>query len=1091
MVPTVLPNITALKPGDHVCYLYETIAEHRSVLTPFLHQGLVCKEKILYIIDMNTAESIFDYLEDEGLVVEPYLTSGQLRILTVADTYMHRGYFDPEAMIAWLHAETEHALAEGYSALRITSEMTWALQGFPGSNRLIEYEAKLNTFFAENQCLGLCQYDRQHFGPAILLEVLATHPLAIVGTEVYDNVYYLPPPDFLGQNRPAAMLRYWVENLATQKQMAEALRQAYDDLEMRVWERTVELEEANRVSQEEIIERKRIEGELLQSLSREQVLRTEAEVAQQRLAFLAEASSVLASSLDYEATLESIACLTIPMLADWCVIDLLEADGSLRRVASVHVDPEKEALVREMHRRYPPRLDSLSIVSRVLRTGQSEIIHDIPATYLASIAQDEDHLQCILQLDPKSTMAVPLITRGRVLGALSLRLTQTERRYGSADLILAEELARRAALAIDNARLYTELHQSQQMLKLVLDTIPHYVFWKDRESVYLGCNAVFARAVGLQPEEVVGKTDDAMGATPEEAAFFHQIDRQVMEQNTPQYHIIEQVHRPDGRVVWVEANKVPLHNTQGEVMGVLCTYEDITERKQVAEALHESEEKYRKLFEESRDAIMISTREGRYLEVNQSTLDLFGYTREEILRIDARQLYASPADRDYYRQEIEEKGYVRNYEIKLRKKDSTIIDCLSSASVWRAPDGSIGGYLAIVRDITDHKRLESQLRQTQKMEAIGTLAGGIAHDFNNILAAILGYTELALYDVPPESLTQCNLQEVLTAGKRAKDLVEQILTFSRQREQERKPIQLPLIVKEALKLLRASLPATITIQQQIDDTAGIVRADPTQMHQVMMNLCTNAEHAMRKTGGVLAVCLEPIVVSAEFAATHPPLQSGPHVQITVRDTGHGMEPHILERIFEPFFTTKGVGEGTGLGLSMVHGIVTDHHGAITVESTPGQGTTFKIYLPCIQSITREETPSEEMIPGGTECILFVDDEETLACLGQHLLERLGYTVVVYTSSREALEAFHAAPHRFDLVITDQTMPHLTGDLLTKELRQIRPDIPIILCTGFSHTMSAEKALALGINAYLLKPLVARDLALAIRHVFAQSQKENT
>jgi signal transduction histidine kinase/CheY-like chemotaxis protein len=382
------------------------------------------------------------------------------------------------------------------------------------------------------------------------------------------------------------------------------------------------------------------------------------------------------------------------------------------------------------------------------------------------------------------------------------------------------------------------------------------------------------------------------------------------------------------------------------------------------------------------------------------------------------------------------------------------------------------------------QRLEAQLRQSQKMEAIGTLAGGIAHDFNNILGIIIGYTELAVLDIPRDSSPWHNLQEVLAATTRAKNLVRQILTFSRKSDIRHIPVQLPSLVKETLKLMRASLPATIEIRQQITEDVGPILADPTQMHQVLMNLCTNAAHAMRETGGILEVRVEAVEVDDAFAATHPELHPGAHVRLTIRDTGCGMEPEVLERIFEPFFTTKDVGEGTGMGLAMVHGIVADCGGTITVHSTPGEGTSFVLYLPCIPETAGDTEHAEDPIPRGKGCILFVDDEVMLARWGQTTLERLGYDVVARTSSIEALEAFRAMPQRFDVVITDQTMPNMTGEALARALRRIRPDIPIILCTGFSHFMDAEKAKALGIDAFCMKPLVARDLAATIRQVLA-------
>jgi PAS domain S-box-containing protein len=394
-------------------------------------------------------------------------------------------------------------------------------------------------------------------------------------------------------------------------------------------------------------------------------------------------------------------------------------------------------------------------------------------------------------------------------------------------------------------------------------------------------------------------------------------------------------------------------------------------------------------------------------------------------------------------------------------------------------------FIGIVRDITLRKRLESQLRQLQKMEAIGTLVGGIAHDFNNILAAILGYAELALSKVSQRSPARRYLQEVLKAARRAKDLVQQILAFSRHTEVERRPVQLLPLVREALSLLRASLPSTIEMRHFLDPGVGSVLADPTQMHQILMNLGANAEYAMRQTGGILDIRLEAVELDTVAAAAHPKLKPGSYVRLTVRDTGHGMPPEVMERIFEPFFTTKGVGEGTGMGLAVVHGIVTSYEGAITVDSAPGQGTTFTIYLPRLQEGVAEGLAAPEPIPRGQGCILFVDDEADLVRLGREMLEPLGYQVVTQTSSHEALETFRAAPQQFDLVITDQTMPKMTGAMLAQELRRIRPDVPIILCTGFSHSIDAEKAKELGIDAFLTKPIEVYEWAVAIRRLLEQ------
>ncbi len=326
------------------------------------------------------------------------------------------------------------------------------------------------------------------------------------------------------------------------------------------------------------------------------------------------------------------------------------------------------------------------------------------------------------------------------------------------------------------------------------------------------------------------------------------------------------------------------------------------------------------------------------------------------------------------------------------------------------------------------------------------------------------------------------MQQVLTAGNRAKELVRQILTFSRKGGQERQPIQLHTAIQEAMKLLRASLPATIRIHQDIAVDVGMILADPTQMQQVLMNLCLNAAYAMHNGEGLLEIGLDAVEVDASLAARHPELSPGSYVCLIVRDNGQGIPEATLERIFEPLFTTKIASEGTGMGLAVVHGIVTSHGGAITVASKPGQGATFTVYLPRLNQPTIAAAAPRETVPQGKERILFVDDEASLARLAKHMLTRLGHEVIVTTSSLEALTTFRTSPHAFDLVITDQTMPHMTGDTLARELRHIRADIPTILCTGYSHLIDANEAAAQGINAFLHKPILARDLAATIQQV---------
>jgi len=417
-----------------------------------------------------------------------------------------------------------------------------------------------------------------------------------------------------------------------------------------------------------------------------------------------------------------------------------------------------------------------------------------------------------------------------------------------------------------------------------------------------------------------------------------------------------------------------------------------------------------------------------------------------------------------------------------KKKDGTPYKVEASISPIRDNTGTIINYVTIERDATHEAELETQLRQVQKMEAIGTLAGGIAHDFNNILAAIMGYTEMALYDVPEGTALRRKLEQVIKAGYRGKDLVKQIITFSRRSEQERRPMRVSPIVKEALKLLRASLPSTIDIRHTIATHSGMVLADPTQIHQVLMNLCSNAAYAMREKGGVLEVSLADVDVDSDVASPYPDLDPGAYLKLTVSDTGHGIDRAIIERIFDPFFTTKKPGEGTGMGLAVVHGIVKNSGGTIVVDSEPGQGSTFNVLFPRVDGDFLPEVDAAAPMPRGKERILFVDDEEDLVGMVQQMLERFGYSVVAKANSLEALEVFKAQPDHFALVITDQTMPYMTGADLAQELMRIRPDIPIILCTGFSEVITADEAKALGVREFVMKPFTAREITETMRRI---------
>jgi two-component system cell cycle sensor histidine kinase/response regulator CckA len=847
MKPTHTIRIADLEPGDHLCCLYEMEEEHQAVLTPFLRQGLERGEKALYIVDVRTAESILGYLWGDGLEVEPYLESGQLSILTADDAYMQDGVFDPDGRIAFLRTEMEQALVEGYPALRITDEMTWALRGLPGSEQLIEYEARLNEFFPGSKCLAMCQYDQRRFDPALLLDALRTHPIAVVGTEFYENFYYIPPTEFLGEDLPAATLRHWLESLA---------------------------------------ERKRAEEEI---------------------------------------------------------------------------------------RKLNQFLDSV----------------------------------------------------------------------------------------IDNANVWVD----------VLDRKANVVLW----------NKAAEEISGYFREEVVGHGKIWEWLYPDRE-YRNEIVTgalAIIEKGGEEKEAETTIRRKDGQTRVISWNSRNLVDEKDNPIGSIALGRDITERRRLERRTEE-----RRLYLESvlacaPDAIVTMDAQHRILEWNPGAERLFGYTLEEAVGRNVDELVTGSDPHTFG----EATGFTRRVlagesisptETVRYRKDGTPVNVIVSGSpIWIGDE--LIGVVVVYTDITERKQLEAQLRQAQKMEAIGQLSGGIAHDFNNLLTTIGGFAELMLRKTPEGNQQHRDLRQIKIAAERAADLTRQLRLFTRQEEGERRPVQLNSVVEETHDLLERSISKGITIQLQLEPDLWAVEADPSQMSQVLMNLCVNAWDAM-PDGGTLTLETRNMTLDEEGAQAILAARPGRYVCLSVSDTGCGMSPEVQARLFEPFFTTKDPGKGTGLGLAVVYGIVKGHGGFINVYSEEGKGSTFRIYLPVIELAVEERRVEVLELPTGTGTILLVDDEEAIRKLGERILKQCGYTVLEAENGVQALEVYQAHRGEIALVVLDMVMPEMGGRECLRRLRELDPKVKVLISTGYTVNGSVRELMSEGALGVVDKPFNIKDLA---------------
>jgi PAS domain S-box-containing protein len=690
--------------------------------------------------------------------------------------------------------------------------------------------------------------------------------------------------------------------------------------------------------------------------------------------------------------------------------------------------------------------------------------------------------------------APPLADSEDEIASLIATLHETERRLeeltgGEVDTVSTGSgqpfLLRRAQRELRDRELAQQAATSrrERMLTTTLSSLTDFAYIFDRAGRFLFANQPLLDLWGLTLDAAVGKDFFELGYAPDLALRLQQQVQKVFEEKKCVTDETTYTSRA-GVTGHYEYIFSPAFGANGSVDFVVGSTRDITERRRSEDALRVSEQRFKALFEQAAVGVaQVDASTRRILQINRRFCGMLGRSHAELQQLSLAELtHPDDAVRDAEAFRRIRIGEGREFSLEKRylKKDGSVLwVSLTVSAMWESGENP-NFLIVIAQDVSERKKLEEQLHQAQKMDAIGTLAGGIAHDFNNILAAIIGYTELARM-IPsdnPESAEY--LKAVLQASTRASELVRQILTFSRQEQPERRLVQLQPVVAESIALLRSTIPSTIEFETSLATNAPTVLADPTQVHQILMNLGTNAWHAMKDRTGRMQIKLEQIFVDAAHAAIQPRLRTGAYARISVSDTGSGMDAETLRRVFEPFFTTKPVGEGTGLGLAVVHGIMDTHDGAVTVYSQVGEGTVFHLYFPAQAGEVREPAAREGPVPRGDgERVLVVDDEELLAKLCQKALGALGYQAEFTLKPADALEMVRASPERFALVLTDQTMPGMTGTTLASKLRQIRPELPIILMTGYGLSLTPERLDAAGISHLLLKPATIFSLGSGV------------
>ena len=819
--------------------------------------------------------------------------------------------------------------------------------------------------------------------------------------------------------------------------------------------------------------------------------------AEAALHFLADASAALGSSLEYETTLRTVARLTVPAIADWCTIDLAEADGVLRRIAITHIDAAREPWAWELERRFPARPEHGDGPYAVLRSGQSMLVPTITPEMLAASPRNPEYIRLVSQIGLVSYIGVPLVAHGQIFGVLSLIMSGSGRHYDETDLRLAEELGKRAGVAVDNARRHYAAVDSLNMLDAMLAASPVGQAFVDRELRYVRVNPALAALHGLPAEAHLGRP--VREVLPEWAPVLEPLYHHVLDTAEPVLERTISVPAPDGTRYELLVSCFPVRDARGQVRWVGVTKADVTERRRAEQALRTSETRFRRIVESPLIGIGFYHRDGRVTGANQALCDLLGYSHEEIaagaLRWDEN--LTAPEYRDLDAQagrEVASSGVSRPYQKELYRKNGTRVPVLAGGA--RLDDEGTTGVFYIL-DLTERRRVEERAQAAQRLEAIGRLAGGVAHEINNALQGVLGFNRFVVQRLEHNHPARADAEEVRRAGERAARITQQLLAYSRQQIMQPAALDVVQLVRDFTPMLRQGLGRERELVLALPADPAVVHADRTQLEQVLLNLSLNARDAM-PGGGRLTIGVERQQVTDEGPAEQPdaPVEPGHYVQITVTDTGCGMDPTTRARAFEPFFTTKGPGRGTGLGLAVVYGIVKQSGGHVGLESEPDSGSRVTILLP---AVPREELDlpvtaapgAAGLLAGGRETVLVVDNEPMVRTVAAAMLREAGYEVLEAADGREALEKFAARAHaeggsQVRLVLTDVVMPGLSGRALAEALARRDPALPVVYMSGYTGDEAVRQGLIAAGADFIAKPFTSDALVRCVRMILDRS-----